>query len=238
MSRHQPRKRFGQHFLTDPVAISNVLELVEIPAGGTLVEIGPGQGVLTEPLLERCDQLIAIEIDRDLAAALRHRFAQQPRFTLVEMDALKLHLSDFTPRQVTLVGNLPYNISTPLLFHLFQQRHLIESMLFMLQKEVVERMAAVPGNKNYGRLSVMTQYYCQLESLTEIPPGSFDPPPRVDSQMVRLYPRIADQHDDPLSESMSTLVSAAFAHRRKTLRNNLSKLCWLRAVILAPGRRP
>lgn len=233
MSRHQPRKRFGQHFLTDPFAINEILELVEADPAATLVEIGPGLGVLTAPLLERCANLIAVEIDRDLAAQLRRRFADQPQFKLIEQDALKLQLKDIVDKPVTVVGNLPYNISTPLLFHLYAQRVNIKSMLFMLQKEVVERMAAQPGNKSYGRLSVMSQYYCEIEPLLEISPGAFDPPPKVDSQMVRLHPRPTTPTYLDFERRLSKLVTAAFAHRRKTLRNNLAGLCDVQTLISA-----
>ena len=233
MSQHRPRKRFGQHFLTDEFAINEIMELIDYRPEATLVEIGPGQGVLTAPLLERCAQLIAIEIDRDLSAHLRHRFADQPKFRLIEIDALKLQLSDIFDGPVTVVGNLPYNISTPLLFHLFAQRLQIESMLFMLQKEVVERMAARPGSKRYGRLSVMTQYYCVVEPLIEIPPSAFEPPPKVDSQMVRLHPRQTTLANSQFEQSLSNLVTAAFAHRRKTLRNTLAGLCDAETIIAA-----
>ena len=233
MTQHRPRKRFGQHFLTDPVAISEIIELVETSADATLIEIGPGTGVLTGPLMEHCNRLVAIEIDRDLATSLRHRFADQPAFELIEIDALKLKLSDLVDRPVSIVGNLPYNISTPLLFHLFGQRSLIESMLFMLQKEVVERMAAAPGSKQYGRLSVMTQYFCEVEPLLEIPPEAFDPPPKVDSQMVRLQPRQTTPGDHPLEAALSKLVTAAFSQRRKTLRNTLAGLCDSEAILAA-----
>ncbi|MBL4766118.1 MAG: 16S rRNA (adenine(1518)-N(6)/adenine(1519)-N(6))-dimethyltransferase RsmA [Rhodobacteraceae bacterium] len=233
MSQHRPRKRFGQHFLTDPTAIDEIMQLVDTQADATVIEIGPGFGILTDPLLERCKTLIAVEIDRDLATHLRRRFAEQPKFSLIEADALKLQLNEITADRVTIIGNLPYNISTPLLFHLFEQRQQIDSMLFMLQKEVVERMAAHPGSKRYGRLSVMTQYYCEVEPLIEIPPTAFEPPPKVDSQMVRLYPKPFDKSDHRLQQQLSTLVTAAFAHRRKTLRNTLSGLCTADTIIAA-----
>ncbi len=237
MAKHQHRKRFGQHFLTDPIVINEIIELVEIEPNSTLIEIGPGLGVLTAPLLERCDKLIGIEIDRDLAAHLRQRFAGQSSFKLIETDALTLQLSEIVQGPVSIVGNLPYNISSPLLFHLFSQRGQIESMLFMLQKEVVQRMCATPGTKNYGRLSVMTQYYCDLEPLLEIPPSAFDPPPKVNSQMVRLTPRIdtlaATRGNQQRERQLSRVVTAAFAHRRKTLRNTLAPLCSAAAIVTA-----
>jgi len=233
MSQHRPRKRFGQHFLTDPFAIEEILELVDTAADATVVEIGPGLGVLTAPLLERCSKLIAVEIDRDLSAQLRERFADQPRFQLIEADALELQLSEIVEGQVTVVGNLPYNISTPLLFHLFTQRKQIDSMLFMLQKEVVERMAATPGSKRYGRLSVMTQYFCEVEPLIKIPPTAFEPPPKVDSQMVRLHPRQTTLADPQVEQQLASVVTAAFAQRRKTLRNSLAGLCDADTILAA-----
>lgn len=227
--QHRARKRFGQHFLVDAGAIETIIDLLDHPTSGddrtTLLEIGPGLGALTGPLVDKFTELTVVEIDRDLAERLRQRFHDQPNFRLIEQDALQLSLSEISNRQLTIIGNLPYNISTPLLFHLFGQRQQIESMLFMLQKEVVQRMAAEPGSKRYGRLSVMTQYYCEVEALLIIEPESFDPPPKVDSQMVRLRPKPAGKLDQATEKRLATLVSAAFAQRRKTLRNTLSGHC-------------
>ncbi|MBL4623229.1 MAG: 16S rRNA (adenine(1518)-N(6)/adenine(1519)-N(6))-dimethyltransferase RsmA [Immundisolibacteraceae bacterium] len=226
---HRARKRFGQHFLIDASAIETIIDLLDHPISGndrtSLLEIGPGLGALTGPLVDRFNELTVVEIDRDLAERLRQRFGDQPNFQLIEQDALQLNLNQVSDRQVTIIGNLPYNISTPLLFHLFGQRQKIESMLFMLQKEVVQRMAADPGSKRYGRLSVMTQYYCEVEALLIIEPESFDPPPKVDSQMVRLRPKPAAKINQATEQRLATLVSAAFAQRRKTLRNTLSGHC-------------
>ena len=226
---HRARKRFGQHFLVDTGAIETIIDLLDHPISGddrtTLLEIGPGLGALTGPLMERFNRLTVVEIDRDLAKRLRQRFIDQPDFKLIEQDALQLELDQISDRQFTIIGNLPYNISTPLLFHLFSQKQQIESMLFMLQKEVVQRMAAQPGSKRYGRLSVMTQYHCEVEELLIIEPESFDPPPKVDSQMVRLRPKPPTSLDPVIEKRLATVVTAAFAQRRKTLRNTLSLHC-------------
>ncbi len=219
---HRPRKRFGQHFLHDPAVISRILANFAVRADETLVEIGPGPGVLTDALAKTAASLIALEIDRDLAAALQRRYQEQDHVSILNQDALK---TDFTSlaKRYRLVGNLPYNISTPLLFQLGSARANIIDAHFMLQKEVVDRMAAAPGSKTYGRLSVMIQSQWQVDALFDIGPGAFKPPPKVVSAMVRLSPQ--DDHNDIVGEPLfHDVVKAAFAMRRKTLRNTLSGL--------------
>jgi 16S rRNA (adenine1518-N6/adenine1519-N6)-dimethyltransferase len=225
MPQTQPKKRFGQHFLHDHNIVQRILDAFDPQLGDNLVEIGPGPGALTRPLLDRCTTLHVIELDRDLAAHLRSDFPPE-RLVVHEADALKFDFCSLVPAGSTLriIGNLPYNISTPLLFHLLEQRHCIGDMLFMLQKEVVDRMAAVPGNKDYGRLSVMLQWQLRVEKLFDVHPGAFTPPPKVDSSVVRLVPHAIPpiQVRDPIV--FAHVVRAAFAQRRKTLRNNLKGL--------------
>ncbi|GIX31562.1 MAG: ribosomal RNA small subunit methyltransferase A [Porticoccaceae bacterium] len=222
--RHRPRKRFGQHFLSDPRVVGQLLAAIAPAGEDVLVEIGPGTGVLTAPLLERCRRLHAVEIDRDLARLLGERFTGHPSFVLHCADALRFpwgSLQGDAPLRV--VGNLPYNISTELLFRLLDHLSLIRDMHFMLQREVVERLAAPPGGRAYGRLSVMVQYHCAVKPLFSVPAGAFRPPPRVESAVVRLEPR-----PRPLAarrpEDFAALVRTAFQHRRKTLRNALKPL--------------
>jgi 16S rRNA (adenine1518-N6/adenine1519-N6)-dimethyltransferase len=216
---HHPRKRFGQHFLHDPNVIARIVAVINPQPGQRLLEIGPGQGVLTAPLLQQLGTLHAIEIDRDLSAALRLRFPHG--LILHQGDVLDFDfgplIQDMCP--LRLVGNLPYNISTPLLFHIFQWVTHISDMVFMLQKEVVERLAAAPDTKAYGRLSVMAQYYCTSVSLFDVGPGAFTPPPQVDSAVVALYPHTTRPNIAP--DVFAHIVQHAFSMRRKTLRNNL-----------------
>jgi 16S rRNA (adenine1518-N6/adenine1519-N6)-dimethyltransferase len=223
--KHLPRKRFGQHFLADAGIIDAIVREIDPRAGQPMVEIGPGLAALTQPLVERVGRLTVIELDRDLAARLR----KHPQLDVVESDVLKV---DFTAlaaeRQVAklrVVGNLPYNISSPILFHLLQHVGAIEDQHFMLQKEVVDRMVATPATSDYGRLSVMLQWRYAMEDVLFVPPQSFDPPPRVDSAVVRMVPyaQPAAVEEDLLSE----LVQVAFSQRRKVLRNTLGK--WLEA---------
>jgi len=217
---HRPRKRFGQHFLTDPAVIADIVDAVDARPGDTLVEIGPGRGAITIPLLATGCRLHGIEFDRDLAAALESRHRDNERFVLHQADALR---ADFTAlgSDLRLVGNLPYNISTPLLFHLLQQLDSIADMHFMLQKEVVDRMAAAPGSKRYGRLTVMLGCRVRVESLFDVPPSAFTPPPRVSSSVVRLDPLGADGYRITDSGLLGRLVAKAFSQRRKTLHNAL-----------------
>jgi len=238
------RKRFGQNFLRDAGVISRIVRAIAPRPGQRLVEIGPGQGALTAPLLEAAGALEVIELDRDLIPGLRVQFYDFPDFTIHEGDALKFDfqaLSGEDGRPLRVVGNLPYNISTPLIFHLLAARGAIADMHFMLQKEVVERLAAEPGGADWGRLSVMTQYYCQVESLFVVPPEAFVPRPKVESAIVRLTPHAelpAIAHDEA---RFAEVVREAFGQRRKTLRNNLKGIIdaeTLMSLGIDPGRRP
>ncbi|GIX26029.1 MAG: ribosomal RNA small subunit methyltransferase A [Caldimonas sp.] len=220
--KHIPRKRFGQHFLTDTTVLDAIVRAIDPQPGQALVEIGPGLGALTEPLLERCHRLTVIELDRDLAARLRRRAQLQ----VIEADVLTVDFRALAQQQgqrLRVVGNLPYNISSPIAFHVLAQVEAIVDQHFMLQKEVVQRMAATPGQKDYGRLSVMLQWRYEIESLFEVPPQAFEPPPRVDSAVVRMTPRreLLDVDIAVLSE----LVAVAFSQRRKLLRHSLGR--WL-----------
>lgn len=219
---HRARKRFGQNFLRDPNTIRRIVAAIGPKPGEHLVEIGPGLGALTEPLIEAAGHLTAIELDRDLAARLRERFPEE-RLRLIEGDALRFDFASL-PAPLRVVGNLPYNVSTPLLFHLAEYADRIVDMTFMLQKEVVERMAAEPGSAAYGRLSVMLQQRFSVRKCFDVPPGAFVPMPKVTSSIVRLTPLPEGTHalEDP--EGFSRLVAAAFNQRRKTLRNALKAL--------------
>mgnify|MGYP003451785567 FL=1 len=221
---HIARKRFGQHFLADAGVIDAIVAAIDPRPGQALVEIGPGLGAMTGPLLERCERLTVIELDRDLAARLR----RNPRLDVVESDVLKVDfaaLADRLGQPLRVVGNLPYNISTPILFHLLAVASRVVDQTFMLQKEVVERMAARPGNKDYGRLGVRLQGRYDIESLLDVPPEAFDPPPRVDSAVVRMQPLPGTQAVD--SVLLGELVTVAFSQRRKLLRHTLGR--WLEA---------
>ena len=217
---HQPRKRFGQHFLDDQGVIDHLIESIGPQRTDVMVEIGPGLGALTEPLLACLDHLHVVEIDRDLARGLRESVSST-HLTVHETDALQFDLA-LVGERIRVVGNLPYNISTPLIFHLLDQAARIDDMHFMLQKEVVERMAAEAGSTAYGRLSVMVQHRCEVQWLFDVPPESFNPPPAVDSAIVRLVPRAPDDLGAIDPGVLSAVVTAAFSHRRKTLRNALS----------------
>jgi 16S rRNA (adenine1518-N6/adenine1519-N6)-dimethyltransferase len=224
LSRHQPRKRFGQHFLVDTGVLDAIVRAIDPRPGQPLVEIGPGLGALTRPLLERCERLMVVELDRDLAARLRRNGA----LDVIEADVLTVDfaaLADARGARLRVVGNLPYNISTPILFHLLAAASRIEDQHFMLQREVVDRMAAVPGNKDYGRLSVMLQWRYHIEPLLDVPPEAFDPPPRVDSAVVRMVPWPAQA--DVAPDRLGALVASAFSQRRKLLRHSLGR--WLEA---------
>jgi 16S rRNA (adenine1518-N6/adenine1519-N6)-dimethyltransferase len=217
--KHIPRKRFGQNFLVDAQVIADIVSAIAPQRDDCLVEIGPGLGALTRPLLESVDHLHTVEIDRDIIARLQKSYPAG-RLTIHSGDALAFDFGALGSR-LRIVGNLPYNISTPLLFHLAGYADRVYDMHFMLQKEVVERMVAAPGESAFGRLSVMLQYRFWLEWLLDVPPGSFDPPPKVDSAVVRMIPRDPAEllaHDEAL---LSRVVAAAFAQRRKMLRNNL-----------------
>ena len=219
---HIARKRFGQHFLVDQGVIEAIVRAIAPRPGEALVEIGPGLGALTQPLLERCGALTVIELDRDLAA----RWRQRQGVTVVESDVLKVDfqaLADGADQALRVVGNLPYNISTPILFHLLALAHRVRDQHFMLQKEVVARMAAGPGGKDYGRLSVMLQWRYAIEALFDVAPTAFDPPPRVDSAIVRMLPLAAPPVLD--EGRLQALVALAFSQRRKLLRHTLGR--WL-----------
>ena len=219
------RKRFGQNFLTDSSVIRRIVDTLAVRDDELLIEIGPGRAALTRALLKTGADLIAVEIDRDLAADLRDRFADEPRLSIEQADALQTDFGSLAKgRPYRLLGNLPYNISTPLIFHVLGQQQLPLDMHFMLQKEVVRRMAAGPGSRNYGRLSVMCQNRCEIVPLFEIGPGSFDPRPKVDSGFVRLQPRPVPLSGHDGEALLAEVVRQAFSKRRKTLRNSLSGL--------------
>ena len=220
--KHIPRKRFGQHFLTDQNIIANIVQAIAPQSGQAMVEIGPGLAALTQPLVERLGHLTVIELDRDLAAQLR----SHPQLTVMESDVLKVdfrQLADSIGGKLRVVGNLPYNISTPILFQLLDVADVVQDQHFMLQKEVIDRMVARPATSNYGRLSVMLQWRYVMENVLFVPPASFDPPPRVDSAIVRMLPRSAPEAVDV--KLFSELVRVAFSQRRKLLRHSLGK--WL-----------
>lgn len=223
---HRPRKRFGQNFLHDQGVIARILRAVDARPGEHLVEIGPGRGAITQGLIQACGRLDVIELDRDLIEPLRERLQPLGDLHVHQADALKF---DFTAlaapgTRLRLVGNLPYNISTPLLFHFLDQAEAIEDMHLMLQKEVVDRICAVPGSKVYGRLSVMVQTHCDAERLFVIGPGAFTPAPKVDSAVIRLVPHRPARHALIDPQWHQGLVAAAFAQRRKTLQNALRGL--------------
>jgi 16S rRNA (adenine1518-N6/adenine1519-N6)-dimethyltransferase len=218
--KHVARKRFGQHFLADDTVIDGIVRAIGPQPGQALVEIGPGLGAMTFPLLERCQALTVIELDRDLAARLR----KNSGLMVIEADVLNVDfaaLAAAAGQKLRVVGNLPYNISTPILFHLLGVCGQVQDQHFMLQKEVVDRMAAAPGSKDYGRLSVMLQWRYQIESVLDVPPEAFDPPPRVDSAVVRMEPLPADDGVD--GARLSALVAVAFSQRRKILRGTLGR---------------
>jgi 16S rRNA (adenine1518-N6/adenine1519-N6)-dimethyltransferase len=228
--KHIARKRFGQHFLTDGGIIDAIVDAIAPVPGQPMVEVGPGLAALTQPLVERLGRLTVIELDRDLAARLR----EHPQLSVVESDVLKVDFRALAAQMLTkataaplskirVVGNLPYNISTPILFHLLAQVDVIEDQHFMLQKEVIDRMVAQPATSDYSRLSVMLQWRYDMANVLFVPPESFDPPPRVDSAVVRMVPLA--QPPDVNVKTLEALVQVAFSQRRKILRNTLGK--WL-----------
>ena len=230
---HTPRKRFGQNFLHDHNIIYNILSSLEAKAGEHWVEIGPGLGALTEPLLKVGLRLDVVELDRDLVVLLKDKFNQYNHLQIHSADALKFNFSALAKdnEKLRIIGNLPYNISTPLMFHLLDNASCIEDMHFMLQKEVVDRICASPGSKKYGRLSVMMQYYCATELLFDVPPESFDPVPKVMSAIVRLVPHRQPPVEVNDIKTLNRVVIQAFSQRRKTLRNSLKKLIAEDAII-------
>lgn len=217
---HRPRKRFGQNFLQNRHIIDQILGALNLQQDDKVVEIGPGLGALTQPLLKRLKHLTAIEIDTDLQEHLASLPIAVGKLNLISADALTLDYSQWGAN-LRVVGNLPYNISTPLLLHLLNYASSIDDMHFMLQKEVVMRLAAQPGTKAYGRLTVMIQYHCEVESLFEVPPEAFHPKPKVDSAVVRLIPHQVSPYPVVDIGALEQLVAQAFAMRRKTLANNL-----------------
>jgi len=220
--KHVARKRFGQHFLNDPAVIDAIVASIDPRPSDALVEIGPGLGALTGPLAERCERLTVIELDRDLARRLRAR----PGLDVVEADVLTVDFAALAARlsaPLRVVGNLPYNISTPILFHLLDAADSIEDQHFMLQKEVVERMAARPATKAYGRLSVMLQWRYDIEPVLDVPATAFDPPPRVESAVVRMQPLPGAA--TVAAGRLAEIVAVAFSQRRKLLRHTLGR--WL-----------
>ena len=240
MAKHRARKRFGQHFLSDPAIVDAIIRTIHPTGDDVIVEIGPGQGAITDALARLAGHLHAVELDRDLVARLRRKYAELPNVTVHEADALQFDFASLGDR-IRVVGNLPYNISTPLLFHLLKFRERILDMHFMLQKEVVNRMAAGPGSKAYGRLGIMLGCHLHIESLFDVPPEAFDPPPEVTSAVVRLDPLSPGTFDIKNEAGLSTLVSTAFMQRRKTLRNSLKKSVEatdFEAVGIDPGLRP
>ena len=224
--QHRARKRFCQNFLHDSGVIDRIIRAISPRDTDRMLEIGPGQGAITQSLVDSGTQLDVIEIDLDLVSMLKVKFALAPNFTLHEGDALKFDFKrlDPAPRSLRVVGNLPYNISTPLIFHLLNNAHLVRDMHFMLQKEVVERMAAKPGGGDWGRLSIMVQYHCRVEHLFNVGPGSFSPPPKVDSAIVRLTPYDTLPHPAQDARALDRIVREAFNQRRKTLRNTLKNI--------------
>jgi 16S rRNA (adenine1518-N6/adenine1519-N6)-dimethyltransferase len=237
LSKHIARKRFGQHFLTDKTIINEIVDAIDPKVGQTMVEIGPGLAALTQPLVERLGHLTVIELDRDLAVRLK----QHQQLTVIESDVLRVDFSkignSFTTAgkpatavasapnaaKLRVVGNLPYNISTPILFHLLDYVDCIEDQHFMLQKEVIDRMVAAPDSSDYSRLSVMLQWRYAMANILFVPPTSFDPPPRVDSAIVRMVPRI--EIPTISVDLLSEIVKVAFSQRRKLMRHTLGK--WL-----------
>ena len=228
--KHHARKRFGQHFLTDGAVVDAIVDAIDPQPADALVEIGPGLGAMTGLLAARCAPLTVIELDRDLAARLR----QRPELDVIEADVLSVDFAALAARRgqkLRIVGNLPYNISTPILFHLLDAVEQVIDQHFMLQKEVVERMAAGPASKAYGRLSVMLQWRYDIESVLDVPPDAFDPPPRVDSAVVRMQPLPDASRVD--AQLLSELVKVAFSQRRKLLRHTLG--AWLGERAYAGG---
>jgi len=239
MSPHRPRKRFGQHFLADPGVIDAIISTVAPRENDVIVEIGPGRGAITRSLAARAGALHAIELDRDLAAGLRREFDAGTNVSIHEADALNFDFGGLG-ESLRIVGNLPYNISTPLLFHLISYRNHIVDMHFMLQKEVVDRMAAGPGSKTYGRLSIMLGCHFQIDALFDVDRQAFDPPPDVTSAVVRLAPVPAGTFVIENEERFSELIAQAFSQRRKTIRNSLRELVdetMLESVGIDPGLR-
>ncbi|PHS73657.1 MAG: 16S rRNA (adenine(1518)-N(6)/adenine(1519)-N(6))-dimethyltransferase [Cycloclasticus sp.] len=223
---HKARKRFGQNFLQDSRIIHQILMAINPSPTDHVVEIGPGQGAITEPLLDSNCQLDVVELDRDLVDRLEKRFSHIERFSLYSADALTFDFAVLdSGERLRIIGNLPYNISTPLLFHLLSQASHIRDMHFMLQKEIVNRLEAQPGSKQFGRLSIMIQIFCQVEALFDVDPECFHPKPKVMSSIVRLTPHASSKYSIDDITLFETLVKNAFSQRRKTIRNTLKNIC-------------
>ena len=240
---HTARKRFGQNFLHDHYVIDSIVAAIRPQVGETLVEIGPGLGALTEPVADSIEKLHVVELDRDLAERLSHHPRLQHKLQIHEADAMKFDFSTLKEeaKPLRIFGNLPYNISTPLMFHLFSYSEQIADMHFMLQKEVVDRLAAGPGSKTYGKLSVMAQYYCQVIPVLHVGPGAFKPAPKVDSAVVRLVPHTNRKHQATSVEDLQRVCSEAFNQRRKTIRNNMGNFITaeeLTSLGIDPNLRP
>jgi 16S rRNA (adenine1518-N6/adenine1519-N6)-dimethyltransferase len=238
--KHRARKRFGQHFLTAPEIIEQIVSAIEPRSGDVIVEIGPGRAAITDPLSVLSPTLHAIEFDRNLVGQLERRFNYRDGVYIHEADALNFDYASLGDR-IRLVGNLPYNISTALLFHLIAFREIIVDMHFMLQKEVVDRICAAPGTKNFGRLTIMLGCRMEAVSLFDVPPGAFSPPPRVMSSVVRMQPLPVGTYDVRDDERLEAIVKLAFSRRRKTLRNALNGMTEpqdLDAIGLDAGLRP
>ena len=239
--QHHPRKRFGQHFLHDKNIIDRIINVINPSPDQTIVEIGPGQGALTLPLLKRTGELHVVEIDRDLAQEITTLGKTHGTVHMHCVDALEFDLKNISDKPIKVVGNLPYNISTPLIFHLLGQMDGISEMIFMLQEEVVDRLIAGPGSKTYGRLSVMVQSQCMVEKLFRVGHGAFKPPPKVGSAVVRLTP-----HHQAIAEiknhaAFTLIVRECFNQRRKVLRNALRNLLTseqIQSLDIDPGLRP
>ncbi|HET8764317.1 MAG TPA: 16S rRNA (adenine(1518)-N(6)/adenine(1519)-N(6))-dimethyltransferase RsmA [Rhodanobacter sp.] len=240
----RPKKSFGQHFLHDTRYVDDIVRAIAPRPGDVLIEIGPGEGALTQPLLAAAGTLTAIELDTDLIPALTARAAAVGALTIIQADVLKVDFGALARERggarLRIAGNLPYYISSPILFHCIAHAAAIHDMHFMLQKEVVDRMAAAPGSKVYGRLSVMLQLACHVVPLFEVPPAAFRPPPKVDSAVVRLVPRAAHELPDVDADALQQVVKAAFGQRRKTLANALRGVLdagAIRAVGIDPQAR-
>ena len=222
---HRARKRFGQHFLHDNNIIDKILRAVAVCEGENFLEIGPGQGALTFPLLQLCKRLTAIELDRDLIPILNNQAGKYGDLEIINADILNFELNTLPGDQpYRIVGNLPYNISTPLMFHLLKSINRIQDMHFMVQKEVAQRIVASVGDDHYGRLSIMMQYQCDCQYLFEVAPGCFTPPPKVDSAIIRLLPSPLPKFDVGDKQLFSKIVQTAFGQRRKTISNSLKTI--------------
>jgi 16S rRNA (adenine1518-N6/adenine1519-N6)-dimethyltransferase len=240
---HKARKRFGQNFLNDPYIIDGIVSAINPQPGENIVEIGPGLGALTEPVARQVDKLTVVELDRDLAERLRHNPVLKDKLTIHEGDAMKFDFNLLVKpnNKLRIFGNLPYNISTPLMFHLFEFHKDVQDMHFMLQKEVVNRLCAGPGSKTYGRLTVMAQYYCKVVPVLEVPPTAFVPPPKVDSAVVRLVPYETLPFPTTNMQWLERVCREGFNQRRKTVRNcykSLLSVEQLEALGITPSLRP